>query len=168
MEKETILIGNDHGGYALKMALVKHLTEKGYAIDDIGSHSEEIVRYPHYAAVVAGAITSQKASRGILICSTGIGMSIIANKFKGVRAALCYSTYQAKMTSAHNNSNVLCLGGRCIGVFEAIDIVESWLTTPYEGGRHDISLGLINDAEEVNFSDKLWNPDTGNKSLSGD
>lgn len=151
MEKETILIGNDHGGYTLKVALVKHLKEKGYPVEDLGSHSEEIVRYPHYAAAVAGAISGGKVNRGILICSTGIGMSIIANKYKGVRAALCYSTYQAKMTSAHNKSNVLCLGGRCIGIFEAIDIVENWLTTAYEGGRHDISLGLIEETEALNF-----------------
>lgn len=154
MEQETILIGNDHGGYALKMTLVKYLRDKGYTMEDVGSNSEEIVRYPHYAAAVAGAIACGKASRGILICSTGIGMSIIANKYKGVRAALCYSTYQAKMTSAHNKSNILCLGGKCIGIFEAIDIVDNWLTTPYEGGRHDISLGLIEETEALNFREK--------------
>ncbi|MEO5998338.1 MAG: RpiB/LacA/LacB family sugar-phosphate isomerase [Chitinophagaceae bacterium] len=85
-------------------------------------------------------------------------MSIIANKFKGVRAALCYSSYQGKMTSAHNNSNIICLGGKCIGGNEAIDIVEAWLQSKYEGGRHDISLGLIDEAENVNFSDTQWNP----------
>jgi len=151
MEKDTIFIGNDHGGYSLKVALIKHLTENGYSVQDVGSDSEEIVRYPHYAAKVAKAIAGGEKARGILICSTGIGMSIIANKYKGVRAALCYSTYQAKMTSAHNKSNVLCLGGRCIGVFEAIDIVDAWLTTKYEGGRHDISLGIIDEIEDVNF-----------------
>ena len=159
MEKETLIIGNDHGGYALKVALVAHLREKGFAVADIGSDSEAIVRYPYFAAQVATAVTSGKATRGILICSTGIGMSIIANKYKGIRAALCYSTYQARMTSAHNQSNVLCLGGRCIGIFEAIDIVDTWLNTPYEGGRHDISLGLIGEAEDVNFSAGQWNPD---------
>ncbi|MBC7892111.1 MAG: ribose 5-phosphate isomerase B [Sphingobacteriaceae bacterium] len=159
MEKSPIFIGNDHGGYALKVALVAHLCKQGYPVEDVGSHSEDIVRYPHYAAQVATAISGGLAQRGILICSTGIGMSILANKFRGVRAALCSSSYQAKMTSAHNNSNILCLGGRCIGIFEAIDIVDNWLQTPYEGGRHDISLGLIEEAEAVNFSENQWTPE---------
>ncbi|MCY7352759.1 MAG: ribose 5-phosphate isomerase B [Cytophagaceae bacterium] len=159
MEKSPILIGNDHGGYTLKVTIVAHLREQGYPIEDVGSHSEAIVRYPYYGAAVASAIASGRASRGILICSTGIGMSILANKYKGVRAALCSSSYQAKMTSAHNDSNILCLGGRCIGVFEAIDLVNNWLQTPYEGGRHDISLGLIGEAEAVNFSENHWMPE---------
>jgi ribose 5-phosphate isomerase B len=158
MENSQLVIGSDHGGYVLKVALVKYLTEKGYAVTDMGCHSEEIVRYPYYAAQVANAVLTNDNTKGILLCSTGIGMSIIANKFKGIRAALCYSSYQAKMTSAHNNSNILCLGGRCIGVFEAYDILDNWLETPYEGGRHDISLGLIDDAEQVNFSDVQWLP----------
>lgn len=155
---DKIMIGNDHGGYELKRELVNYLTENGCPVEDIGSHSPEIVRYPNYASIVAGAVSAGKVARGILICSTGIGMSIIANKYKGVRAALCYSSYQGKMTSAHNNSNILCLGGRCIGVLEAIDIVEYWLNTPYEGGRHDISLRLIKEAEDVNFSGARWMP----------
>ncbi len=163
MKNSPILIGNDHGGYALKVALVAHLQKQGYAVEDVGSHSEDIVRYPHYAAQVATAISSGQAQRGILICSTGIGMSILANKYRGVRAALCATSYQAKMTSAHNNSNILCMGGRCIGVFEAIDILDNWLQTPYEGGRHDISLGLIGEAEAVNFSEKQWIPEVPEK-----
>lgn len=159
MDQKKIIIGNDHGGYELKIALVNHLKEKGYTIEDIGSHAEKIVRYPYYASKVARAVSMDNDLRGILICSTGIGMSIIANKFKGIRAALCYSSYQGKMTAAHNNSNILCLGGRCIGRFEAIDIIDHWLNTTYEGGRHDISLGLIRDAEEINFSGKSWDPD---------
>lgn len=158
MDKKKLIIGNDHGGYELKIALVKHLKEKGYLIEDIGSDSEKIVRYPYYASKVARAVSGSQDLYGILICSTGIGMSIVANKFKGVRAALCYSSYQGRMTSAHNKSNILCLGGRCIGQFEAIDIIDQWLNTTYEGGRHEISLGLIQDAEEVNFSGEQWNP----------
>ncbi len=156
MTKPKIFIGNDHGGYTLKAALVKYLLEKGYEVENFGCNSEEIVRYPYYAAKVANAVLTHENAKGILLCSTGIGMSIIANKFKGIRAALCYSSYQAKMTSAHNNSNILCLGGRCVGVFEACDMLEQWLETPYEGGRHDISLGLINEVEDVNFSDGQW------------
>ena len=159
MEEKIIMIGNDHGGYDLKLVLVKYLREKGYQIEDMGSHTKEIVRYPYYASLVANAISSGKVWRGILICSTGIGMSMIANKYKGIRAALCNSSYQGKMTSAHNHSNILCLGGKCIGDFEAMDIVNQWLTTEYEGGRHDISLGLIKDAEEINFSGNSWSPD---------
>jgi len=154
-----IVIGNDHGGYGLKTAIVKHLEQRGYKVEDIGSYSDEIVRYPYYAALVARKVARQPCHRGILICSTGIGMCIIANKFKGIRAALCSSSYQAKMTSAHNSSNILCLGGRCIGTFEAIDILEHWLNTPYEGGRHDISLGLIEQAEDINFANDQWSPD---------
>ena len=148
MEAKAIWIGNDHGGYELKMKILEYLDSKGIPYNDVGTGSGEIVRYPHYAAKVAGAVSSGAAERGILICSTGIGMSIIANKFKGVRASLCTSTYMGKMTRAHNNSNLLCLGGKITGVLEALDILEAWLTTEYEGGRHDISLGLIEEAEE--------------------
>ena len=151
-----IMIGNDHGGYKLKIVLMMYLIEKGYVVEDVGSHANEIVRYPYYASIVANAVLSGKAWRGILICSTGIGMSIIANKYKGIRAALCCSSYQGKMTAAHNNSNILCMGGLCIRDVEAMDIVHNWLNTEYEGGRHDISLELIKDAENINFSGNNW------------
>ena len=159
MDSKEIWIGNDHGGYELKLALVNYLTQNGYSVVDIGSDSMEIVRYPYYAAIVAGVVSQGKAQRGVLICSTGIGMSIIANKYPGVRAALCTSTYMAKMTRAHNDSNILCLGGKCIGTFEAFDILDSWLTIEYEAGRHNISLGLVREAETKMFSDKLWEPE---------
>ena len=143
-----IWIGNDHGGYELKLNITAHLEQKGITVVDVGCDLTEIVRYPDYAAKVAGAISRGESARGILICSTGIGMSIAANKFKGVRAALCTSTYMGKMTRAHNDSNILCLGGKCTGVFEALDILEAWLTTPFEGGRHSISLELIDKIED--------------------
>jgi len=158
VDKETIWIGNDHGGYALKLRLVEYLKEKGYPVHDVGSDSTEIVRYPYFAAKVAGAVSRGEAARGVLICSTGIGMCIVANKFKRVRASLCTTTYLAKMTRAHNDSNILCLGGKTIGEFEALDILETWLTTGYMGGRHDISLGLIADAEQAMFGDHSWEP----------
>lgn len=144
---DKIWIGNDHGGYELKTKILDYFNEHGIEYVDVGCASTEIVRYPHYAEQVAGAVSAGRCRRGILICSTGIGMSIIANKYKGVRASLCTSTYMGKMTRAHNNSNLLCLGGKITGVFEALDILEAWLTTEYEGGRHDISLGLIEEAE---------------------
>ena len=109
MRNQTVWIGNDHGGYELKLHIMEQLVKRGIPAQNVGSDSNEIVRYPYYAAKVAGAISRGEAERGILICSTGIGMSIIANKFKGVRASLCTSTYMGRMTRAHNNSNILCL-----------------------------------------------------------
>ncbi len=158
MFKGTILIGNDHGGVDLKFQILEYLKEKGIEAVNVGSDSSEIVRYPYYAAKVAGEVSRDPSKRGILICSTGIGMSIIANRYKGVRASLCTSTYMAKMTRAHNNSNILCLGGKITGTLEALDILEAWLTTEYEGGRHDISLGLIEEAEEALCSGNIWVP----------
>lgn len=153
---KKIYIGNDHGGYELKVKLLAVLDEKGIPYEDVGCHSSDIVRYPYYAARVAKAVSEGETDRGILICSTGIGMSIIANKFKGVRASLCTSTYMSKMTRHHNDSNILCLGGRITGDLEAIDILEVWLATGYDGGRHDISLGLISEAEEHQFKTNPW------------
>ncbi|WP_372999744.1 ribose 5-phosphate isomerase B [Lutispora sp.] len=158
MNNKTIWIGNDHGGYDLKVQILEYLHKKGIEYKDVGCSSTEIVRYPYYANKVAGAVSSGECDRGILICSTGIGMSIIANKFKGVRASLCTSTYMGKMTRAHNNSNLLCLGGKITGTLEALDILEAWLTTEYEGGRHDISLGLIEEAEGTLCNENEWLP----------
>jgi ribose 5-phosphate isomerase B len=158
MDPKTILIGNDHGGHDLALQVMDYLKKKEVPCEHVGAFSGEIVRYPYYAAKVAGAVSRKEVERGILICSTGIGMSIIANRYKGVRASLCTSTYMGKMTRAHNNSNLLCLGGRITGVFEALDILEAWLTTPYDGGRHDISLGLIADAEETICNPAGWTP----------
>jgi len=156
MIKDAIWVGNDHGGFEMKQHILKYLKEKGIPYKDVGSNSTEIVRYPYYASIVAGAISRGEASRGILICSTGIGMSIIANRYKGVRASLCTSTYMAKMTRAHNDSNILCLGGKITGVFEALDILETWLNTEYQGGRHDISLRMIKEAENMMCNGYVW------------
>ncbi len=150
---DTLWIGNDHGGYELKLEIIDHLKKRGIPVHDVGCDSTEIVRYPYFAAKVAGAISRGEISRGILVCSTGIGVSIIANKYRGVRASHVTSTYQAKMTRAHNDSNILCLGGKITGLFEALDMVDAWLDTEYEGGRHDISLGLIEEAEKENMAE---------------
>lgn len=152
MSKE-IWIGSDHGGYELKNKIIESFGEKGYSFLDVGCYSTDIVRYPYFAEAVATAVASGETERGILICSTGIGMSIIANKYKGIRAALCTSTYMSKMTRKHNDSNILCLGGKITGEFEALDMVDCWLTTEFEGGRHCISLGLIADAEDAIMQD---------------
>ncbi len=157
-DQPPIWIGSDHGGYELKQQVAEFLRNRSLGIHDAGCHSTGIVRYPYYAAQVAEAILRGDTGRGILICSTGIGMSIIANKYHGIRASLCTSTYMGRMTRAHNDSNVLCLGGKITGVFEALDILDAWLTTPYEGGRHDISLGLIQDAETALSTCGVWEP----------
>jgi ribose 5-phosphate isomerase B len=159
MNKGLIWIGNDQGGYELKLHVMEYLKQKGIPFHNAGSDSVEMVRYPYYAAVVAEAILRGEAERGILICSTGIGMSLIANKYRGIRASVCTSTYMGKMTRAHNDSNVLCLGGKITGVFEALDILEAWLSTPYDGGRHAISLGLISQAEKALTVSEFWNPE---------
>jgi len=159
MSDNEIWIGNDHGGYDLKLQVVEHLRKNDVTHRDVGTHSSEIVRYPYFAAEVAGAVSAGRAARGILICSTGIGMSILANRFKGVRAALCTSTFMGKMTRAHNDSNILCLGGKITGVFEALDILDAWLTTEYEGGRHAISVALIAEAEAAICTPAGWHPD---------
>jgi ribose 5-phosphate isomerase B len=155
---DTIWMGSDHGGYELKQHLRAFLEENSILYNDVGSFSTEIVRYPHYAGVVAGAVSRGDAQRGILICSTGIGMSIIANKYPGVRASVCTSTVMGRMTRAHNDSNILCLGGKITGVWEALEILQIWLSTPYEGGRHAISLGLIEQAEMTNCTGSIWAP----------
>lgn len=153
-----IHIGNDHGGYDAKVQIVTRLKELGHEVVDAGTDSPDIVRYPYFAAEVCRAVVDGRADRGILICSTGIGMSIIANKFRGVRAALCTSTFMGRMTRRHNDSNVLCLGGKITGIFELLDIVETWLTNEFEGGRHCIALDLIAEAEESMMSTKPWTP----------
>ena len=155
---DVIWIGADHGGYELKTRLIEHGRSVGFEFHDVGTDSEEIVRYPYFARQVAGAISEGTAQRGILICSTAIGMSIIANKFRGVRASVVHSGVTARLTRGHNDSNCLCLGGKTIGLFEAIDIFDIWVATEYEGGRHDISLGLIREAEEQMISPAPWVP----------
>lgn len=155
MNNNTIWIGNDHAGYDLKVHILEYLKKKNIPYNNLGvDSSKENVRYPYYAAKVASAVSTGKAKRGILVCGSGIGMSIIANKFKRVRASLCTSTYMGKMTRAHNDSNILCLGCKITGVWEGIEILEAWLTTEFEGGRHCISLGLISEVEQ-----NLNNPD---------
>lgn len=153
---DKVLIACDHGGYELKKKIIDFLTERGIVVEDFGSEGTEIVRYPYYAVPLCEKISQGKIKRGILICSTGIGISIIANRHPHVRASLCTSTYMAKMTRKHNDSNVLCLGGKITGELEALDIVETWLNTDFEGGRHSISLRLLEEVEDTMFSGKYW------------
>ncbi len=131
-----IAIASDHGGYGAKKAVVDWLTEAGYSFVDLGPDSEESVDYPIYAGKVCDHIQSGLVDRGILICGTGIGMSMAANKDKGIRAALCNDLFAARLSREHNDSNVLCMGGRPIGPGLAKEILFTWLETEFEGDRH--------------------------------
>lgn len=144
-----IAIGADHGGFELKEHIKKHLDELGLEYKDYGTYSEESVDYPDCAKPVCEAVMDRTADKGILICGTGIGISIAANKHKGIRAALCGDVYSAKMTKVHNNANVLCLGGRVTGRELAFMIVDAWLNAEYEGGRHQARIDKIHAIEEA-------------------
>lgn len=145
--RKTIAIGCDHGGYELKLPILAYFREEGYQVLDMGCDSTDSVNYPVYADKVCNAITEGKADLGILICGTGIGMSMAANKHKGIRAAACENTYSARMTRAHNNANVLCLGARVIGAGLAVDMVELFLNTDFLGGRHSIRVDMLTDLD---------------------
>ena len=143
MEIKKIAIGSDHGGFKYKKIITDYLTSKNIEVIDVGTYSEESCDYPLMAKEVAKKVTSSEVQRGILICGTGIGMSIAANKVRGIRAALCGDTFSAKATRAHNDSNILCLGQRVIGEGLALDIVDIWLKTEFEGGRHKKRVDII-------------------------
>lgn len=154
-----VQLGNDTAGFYLKSKCIEYLEGKGIPYVDCGSGDDpdiESIRYPFFAAKVAKAVQSGEARCGILICGTGIGISIAANKFKGIRAALVNSTYLAKMTRRHNDANILCMGGKIIGEWEAIDILETFLNTQYDGAFHEGSLDLIAEAEKLMMTDKVW------------
>jgi len=141
-----IAIGCDHAAYALKEVIKKFLLQKGIEMVDVGTNGEASVDYPDFGKKVAAMVSSKKVRRGILICGTGIGMSIVANRFPGVRAALCSDMYSAAMSRRHNNANILALGARVIGEGLALEIVRVWLDTPFEGGRHQIRVNKIEQA----------------------
>ncbi|MBE7016282.1 MAG: ribose 5-phosphate isomerase B [Ruminococcaceae bacterium] len=143
-----LAIGCDHGGFELKNHIIGYLKEKGFEIKDFGTYDENSVDYPDIAEVVCRSITSGECERGILVCGTGIGMSIAANKVKGIRAAMCTDVYSAKMTKQHNNTNVLCLGGRVTGRELAFMICETWLGEEFLGGRHQNRIDKISNLEK--------------------
>ena len=142
-----LAIGSDHGGFALKQAIMEHLREKGVEYKDFGTYTEESCDYPEYGEAVARAVAGGECDRGIAICGTGIGISIAANKVRGVRAAVCGDCYSAEMTRRHNDANVLCMGGRVVGDGLALKIVDVFLETPFEGGRHARRVGKIHEIE---------------------
>ncbi|MFU0825970.1 MAG: Ribose-5-phosphate isomerase B [Lachnoclostridium sp.] len=141
-----IAIGSDHGGYDLKNEIIKHLKERNIEVKDYGTYTKESCDYPIYAKKVANAVLSGECKFGILICGTGIGISIAANRIKGIRAALCHDCYSAEATRSHNNANILALGGRVIGVGHALKIVDTFLDTPFSNEeRHIRRINLIDD-----------------------
>jgi len=135
-----VVIGCDHAAYPLKEKVKSYLTGKGIDVEDVGTNSEKSVDYPDFGKKVASMVSNGNFKRGILICGTGIGMSMVANKFSHVRAALCTEPFSAEMSRRHNDSNILVMGGRMTGETLALEIVRVWLETPFDGGRHQERL----------------------------
>ena len=146
-----IAVGCDHGGLDHKNAIAEFLKEKGFEVLDHGIYEQKPIDYPIIAKKVALSVKNNEADLGILVCGTGIGMSLAANKIKGIRAAACSEHFSAKYTRLHNNSNILCLGGRVIGVGTALELVDLFVNTEFEGGRHQNRIDLINEIENNNL-----------------
>jgi len=148
-----IYLASDHAGFELKQIVIGYLEEKGYEYEDMGTFSKDSVNWAEYGAIAARKVSENyKNSKGIIICGSGMGMSMVSNKFKNVRAALCNDLYSAEMSRKHNNANVLNMGGRVVGKDLALKIVDVWLNTDFEGGRHQKRLDyLSNEVEEINF-----------------
>lgn len=138
-----LAIGSDHGGFALKEVVLAYLKKLGHDIHDVGCFANESVDYPGFADLVCEQVTKGEVDKGILICGTGIGMSMAANKHTGIRAALCSEQYTARMSREHNDANILCMGERVTGPGVAEEIVRTWLSTPFEGGRHQRRIQLF-------------------------
>ena len=145
-----IALGCDHGGYELKQEIKKYLDEKGIEYKDYGCDSLDSVDYPVYAKKVAHAILDGECEKGILICGTGLGISLAANKVKGIRACVCSEPFTAKMSRAHNDCNILAFGARVVGGELAKMIVDTWINTEFEGGRHQRRVDLLMEIEERN------------------
>ena len=144
-----IALGADHGGYALKEEVKKYLDEKGIAYKDFGCHSPESVDYPDMAVPPCKAVVAGECEKALLFCGTGVGISIAANKVKGIRACCCSDTFSAKYTRLHNDANVLCMGGRVVGPGLALEMVELFLNTEFEGGRHQRRVDKLMAIEEA-------------------
>ena len=145
---KKIIIGSDHGGFELKKDVIAHLEKRGVEVIDVGTYSTESCNYPDYARALCKRIQSGEFERGILICGTGIGMSMCANKYNGVRAAVCSDTFSARMTRVHNNANVLCMGARVIGQCLAEEVLDAFLGAEFEdGGRHRMRVAMLTEIE---------------------
>lgn len=150
MKTEKIAIGSDHGGFELKEFVKDYLHTEGYEVEDFGTYDENSCDYPDFAYPVAKAVAEHKFDKGIVICGTGIGVSIVANKVKGIRCALVHDCFTAKATRQHNDTNVLAMGARVIGKGLAQEIVETWLNNEFEGGRHKKRVDKIKAVEDEN------------------
>ena len=139
-----IILGSDHAGFDLKEACKSHLERLSYGVKDVGVFNRDSADYPAVSHQVAQAVAGGEYSLGILVCGTGVGMSIVANRYKGVRAALCHNLYMARVSRQHNDANILVLGGRVTGEALALDILQTWLQTTFDGGRHLKRLELFN------------------------
>lgn len=147
-----IAIGCDHGGIDIKNAVIGYMKENGIEYTDFGCYTAESVDYPVYAYKVARAVADGHAELGIICCGTGIGVSMAANKVKGIRAAVCADEFCAEMTRRHNNANIMCMGGRVISEEKAVKLASIFLSTPFEGGRHEKRVNMITDIENGNFT----------------
>ncbi len=148
-----IAIGSDHAAFEFKLAIADWLRQCGYEIQDFGSHNKEPVDYCDYGFLVARAVGRGEFERGLLFCGTGVGISICANKVQGVRAVVCSEPYSAKLSRAHNDTNILALGARIVAVEMSKMIIETWLTTEFAGGRHADRIGKIRDFERCQFGE---------------
>lgn len=147
IKMKKIIIGCDHAAYDMKLEVIEHLKGRGYDVTDVGCDSSESVHYPVYALAVAEKVASGEFEKGILICGTGIGMSIAANKVKGIRAAVCENEFSTEMTRAHNDANILCMGARVIDTEKAIKLTDIFLDTAFMGDKHLTRINMIKDIE---------------------
>ena len=152
--KKIIALAADHGGYELKNRIRAHLEEAGYVCRDFGTDSAASVDYPDYAHPLCEAVAAGECELGILVCGTGIGMSMAANKHRGIRAACCGDTFSARLTREHNDANVLCMGARVIGIGLALDIVDLFTDTAFIGGKHATRVGMITEIENGSYNEK--------------
>lgn len=146
-----IAIGSDHAGYGLKTEIIDYLKAKEFQIKDLGTYNDSSVDYPDFGLAVAEAVVSGECEKGIIICGTGLGISISANKVPGIRAALCTDSYMARMSREHNDANILALGARVVGSGLAMDIIDTWLNSEFLGGKHEARINKISGIEKKYF-----------------
>ncbi|MBI4388945.1 MAG: ribose 5-phosphate isomerase B [Nitrospinae bacterium] len=151
----NLFIASDHAGFELKETIKEFLKTQEIAVEDLGPNNSDSVDYPDYGIKLAREVAGDEGKKGIVICGTGIGMSIVVNRFPGIRGTLCVDVYTAKLCREHNDSNILILGGRVVGKGLAVEIVRTWLNTPFEGGRHQKRLDKINNIDELLLKGEL-------------
>ena len=144
-----IAVGVDHGAFFVKQAVIEHIKSLGHTVTDFGTYDDTSCDYPDIVQELAPKVAAGTFDRGVLLCGTGIGMSVAANKVEGIRAALCHDTYSARLTRMHNDSNILCMGGRVIGLGPMLDIIETWLAGEFEGGRHQRRIDKVTGLEKA-------------------